>query len=235
MYIILIVAIHSSCWFDCLVCCCCRSAGLLCSGLRLANNEDSLFVDDAGVSVVLLLLLLIVTALAAGDGCSSSSCDSPGIRPLSDCCCSSSDTGFASSTDGSSVGLTIDFFFGNRWCFLLPAAGGASVCCFGANAACFSGTRNLDLFLSLDSDESAAAAAAAGGGVALAVSCCCSCCVWEKKNNNTWRINLSTFFAYKERFSWDCVWDFFMRHVGKHETVQRSAERGRYRKRPNND
>jgi len=40
--------------------------------------------------------------------------------------------------------------------------GGARVCCFGASEACFSGTLNLDLFLSLES--------VSGVGVGL-VSC----------------------------------------------------------------
>jgi len=40
--------------------------------------------------------------------------------------------------------------------------GGAKVCCFGASDACFSGTRNLDLFLNLES--------VSGAGVGL-VSC----------------------------------------------------------------
>jgi hypothetical protein len=52
--------------------------------------------------------------------------------------------------------------FDNKFFLFCPLTGGARVCCFGASAACFSGTRNLDLFLSLDSES--------GAGVGL-VSC----------------------------------------------------------------
>lgn len=113
-------------------------------------------MEDVGASVV-----LVVVEGVCCRSTSSSFCNSE-VWSLS---CSFSNTGFvSSSTGGSSV--WIDFFLGSKFdskFFLFcPVTGGAKVCCFGASGDCLSCTRNLDLFLSLESES--------GAGVGL-VSC----------------------------------------------------------------